>query len=237
MTAGPRCPSVMAMALASTIISAVGDLLVLVALIVAVKALNTANGARTEALTADQTASRERLQAANREIESVQLASQSLEQARAAAREADQREREAAERNEAAAIAAAERDRAASELAAAHAQEAFLERQYERVLTVGQLVEDMFWAIQAFRQMGTGVADVPREIWMPQRNALRHRLVGLKSALPSCQRIVDAGTAYQAFDGCVLSRNEVEIELQRIDGALDDLHAAFRMRAPTQTPG
>jgi hypothetical protein len=50
----------MAMKLANTIISVVGDLLVLVALIVAVKALNTANGARADAVTADQTASQER---------------------------------------------------------------------------------------------------------------------------------------------------------------------------------
>jgi hypothetical protein len=226
----------MAMTLASTIIGAVGDLLVLIALIVAVKALNTANGARADALTADQTASGARLQAANREIESVRLASESLEQARAVAREADQRERAAAERNEAAAIAAAQRDQAASELAAAHAQEAFLERQYERVMTVGQLVEDMFWAIQTFRENGADVANVPKDIWMPERNALRHRLVGLKAALPSCQRIVDAGTAYQAFEGCVLSRNEVEVELQRIDRALEDLHTVFRMRDQTQTP-
>jgi hypothetical protein len=204
--------------LVNTIIGVVGDLLVLIALIVAVKALNTANGARVDALSADEKASQARLQAANREIESVRLAEQSLDQAREAAREASQREREAAER------------------ATAYAQEAFLERQYERVLTVGQLVEDMFWAIQAFQEKGTDLADVPKETWMPQRNGLRHRLVGLKAALPSCQRIVDAGTAYQAFEGCVLSRNEVERELQRIDRVLDEMHAAFRVRAPTQTP-
>jgi hypothetical protein len=201
--------------LVNTIIGVVGDLLVLIALIVAVKALNTANGARVDALTADEKASQARLQAANREIESVRLAEQSLDQAREAAKEASQREREAAER------------------ATAYAQEAFLERQYERVLTVGQLVEDMFWAIHAFQEKGTDLADIPKEIWMPQRNALRHRLVGLKAALPSCQRIVDAGTAYQAFEGCVLSRNEVERELQRIDRVLDEIHAAFRVRAPT----
>lgn len=233
MTSGPCCPSVMPMELASTIIGAVGDLLVLVALIVAVKALNTANGARADALTADQTASEARLEAANREIESVRLASESLEQARAAAREANQQARKAALRNAEAATAAAKREQAASDLAAARAQEALLERRYERVLTVGQLVEDMFWAIQTFRQNGTETADVPKETWMPQRNGLRHRLVGLKTALPSCQRITDAGTAHQAFEGCVLSRNEVEIELQRIDRALDDLHTAFRDRAQT----
>jgi flagellar biosynthesis GTPase FlhF len=204
--------------LVNTIIGVGGDLLVLIALIVAVKALNTANSARVDALTADQKASQARLQAANREIEGVRLAEQSLDQARKAAEEASQREREAAER------------------ATAYAQEAFLERQYERVLTVGQLVEDMFWAIQTFQENGAEFADVPKEVWMPQRNGLRHRLVGLKAALPSCQRIVDAGTAYQAFEGCVLSRNEVERELQRIDRALDEIHAAFRVRAPTQTP-
>jgi hypothetical protein len=224
------------MVLANTIIGAVGDLLVLVALLVAVRALDTANGARGDARTADQKASEARLQAANREIESVRLASESLEQARAVAREADQREREATERYEAAAIAAAERDQAAAERAVAYAQEAFLERQYERVLTVGQLVEDIFWAIQAFREAGTEVANVPKEIWMPQRNGLRHRLVGLMTALPSCQNIVDAGTAYQAFEGCVRTRNEVERELQRIDRALDDLHTALS-RAHTQTTG
>lgn len=71
---------------------------------------------------------------------------------------------------------------------------------------------------------------------MPLRNGLRHRLVGLKAALPSCQRIVDAGTAYQAFDGCVASRNEVEVELQRIDGALETLRTAFRVRVRAQPP-
>lgn len=101
----------------------------------------------------------------------------------------------------------------ASELAAVRTHEAFLERRYERVLAVGQLVEDMFWALQTFTSNGTQAADVPEEIWMPQRNGLRHRLVGLKEALPSCQRITDAGTAYQAFERCVLSRNEVEREL------------------------
>ena len=63
------------------------------------------------ALTAEQTASEARFQAANREIESVRLASESLEQARAAAREADQREREAAVPSEAPAISATERIR------------------------------------------------------------------------------------------------------------------------------
>jgi hypothetical protein len=95
------------MGLASTITGAVGDLLVLIALIVTVKALNTANGARSEAVAADKTASKARLEAANREIESVHLASESLEQARTATREASQREREATERGEAAAAAAA----------------------------------------------------------------------------------------------------------------------------------
>lgn len=225
-----------AMALATMIIGAVGDLLVLIALIVAVKALNTANGARAEAIAADQTASEARLQAADREIKGVGFASELLEQARAAAREADQREREAAERSEAAAIAAADRDQAATERATAYAQETFLERQYERVLTVGQIVEDMFWAIQTFREQGAKAADVPQEIWMPQRNGLRHRLVGLKAALPSCQGIIDAGTAYQAFEDCVHSRNEVEVELRRIDGALDDLRTAFRTRVHIHTP-
>lgn len=39
-------------------------------------------------------------------------------------------------------------------------------------------------------------------------------MVGLKEALPSCERITDAGTAAQAYEGCVLGRNEVERELQ-----------------------
>lgn len=76
----------MVMALANTIISVVGDLLVLITLIVAVKALNIANGARADALTADETASKERGRAADREIESVRLASELLEQSRAAAK-------------------------------------------------------------------------------------------------------------------------------------------------------
>jgi hypothetical protein len=221
------------MELANTIISVVGDLLVLVTLIVAVKALNTANCARTDALTADETASKERVRAADREIESVRLASELLGQARSAAENADLRERQAARRSQAAATAAAQREQAASELAAARAQEALLERRYERVLTVGQLVEGMFWALQVYETNELGSGDVPKEIWMPQRNGLRHRMVGLKEALPSCQRITDAGTAAQAFEGCVLSRNEVERELQRIDGVLDNLHAA--QVAPTDS--
>jgi hypothetical protein len=71
---------------------------------------------------------------------------------------------------------------------------------------------------------------------MPQRNGLRHRVVGLKAALPLWRRIVDAGNAYQAFEGSVLSRNEVEVELQRIECALDDLRSAFRVRVHIQTP-
>lgn len=221
------------MELANTIIGVLGDLLVLIALIVAVKALNTASGARTDALAADQTASEERVKAAEREIESTRLAAELLEQTRAAARAASLRERQAVLRSEAAAIAAAQRDGEASKLSAIRTQEAFLERRYERVLAVGQLVEDMFWALQTFQSNETQDTEVPREIWMPQRNGLRHRLVGLKEALPSCQRITDAATAYQAFEGCVLSRNEVERELQRIDGALEDLHAA--LDAPTNS--
>jgi hypothetical protein len=150
----------------------------------------------------------------------VQASAESLGQARNAAREADRR-----------ALGAAERDQAAAERAVARDQEAFLERQYERVLAVGQLVEEMFWAIEQYREKGgVAAADVPKEIWMPQRNGLRHRLVGLKAALPSCEQIIDAGTAYQAFEGCVHSRNEVEVELHRIESALDELRAAFRVR-------
>ncbi len=113
----------------------------------------------------------------------------------------------------------------AAELAVTHAQEAFLERQHERVLKVGQLVDDMSWAI-AHYQSGD---DVPNHVWMPQRNELRHLLIGLKSPLPSCQQIIDAGTAFQAYESCALSRNEVEAELQRIDNAIETLHTAFRV--------
>lgn len=88
----------------------------------------------------------------------------------------------------------------------------------------------MFWAIQPYTEQQVSPAEVPRHIWMPARNALRHRLVGLKAALPSLQLIIDAGTAFQAFDGCVRCRNEVEVELQRIAGAVDQLHTAFRVR-------
>lgn len=87
------------MVLVIMIISAVGDLLVLIALIVAVKALNIVNGACAEAITADQAALEARLQAADREIESVRFASESLGQACAAARGLIKREREVVERS------------------------------------------------------------------------------------------------------------------------------------------
>jgi hypothetical protein len=113
----------------------------------------------------------------------------------------------------------------AAQLARAQAQEAFLARQHERVLKVGRLVDEMFWAINPYRPGD----EVPKHIWMPQRNELRHLLIGLKSPLPSCQKIIDAGTAFQAYESCVSVRTEVEVELQRIDSALEILHAAFRV--------
>jgi hypothetical protein len=127
--------------------------------------------------------------------------------------------------------AAAAAQREAAQLATAQVQEAFLERQHERVLRVGQLVDEMFWAIAPYSHPGDAV---PKDIWMPQRNELRHLLIGLKSPLPSCQRIIDAGTAFQAHENCVTARTEIEVELQRIDSALERLHTAFRVTLPAQ---
>jgi RNA polymerase-binding transcription factor DksA len=183
--------------LASTIIGAVGDLLVLVALVVAVRALNTANGARADAIAADKEAVAARKEAASREIEAQRLAVEAATKAEDRAAASENRERRSAIR-----------DIGLQEIAD-------LERRRDRVERIGQLVEDLFWRVE---QSNDGLN---RAQWMPLRNSLRHQLVGLANDLPECARIQDAGTAEQAFGMCVNARAEIERELTRIDAALD----------------
>lgn len=151
----------------------------------------------------------------------VQTTRSLVEQARSAEAEADRRARDAADRAEAAAAAAAERDREASERAAARDREVFLTRRWEQVLQVGQVVEDMFWRVAPFRDKPAH--EVPGNVWMPQRNSLRHLLVGLSEAIPAGEEVVDAATAGQAFGGCARARAEVERELKRVEDELTAL--------------
>jgi hypothetical protein len=209
------------MQLANTIIGALGDVLVLIALIVAVRALTTANGERADVQGAEDAAVQARREAADREIEANKLAAQT-------ARDAALRAQDAAERDEAAAMAAdlraqeaAQRDLDTAQRQLGFEEIADLERRRDRVYRIGQLVEDLFWRVHESDQ------ELDRPQWMPLRNNLRHQLIGLTAALPECTRIVDAGTAAQADGICVNARVEIEAELTGIEDSLADARSVL----------
>lgn len=219
------------MELANTIIGALGDVLLVVTLVYVVRTLVTANGTRTDAQTADQAGSRDRQEAARLQKDAIDRAEAAAiaaaERDKAAATAADERARAAAIAAEAAAVAADERDKAAAKrqqaanwLSVLMGQIAGLEQRRERVQAVGQIVEDLFWTLHPWAH---DLLNVGREQWMPYRNSLRHLMVGLKSGLPNCARILDAGTASVAYDDCVGARLEVERELESIDTQLNGM--------------
>jgi hypothetical protein len=198
----PRAHTVVCMDLANTIISATGDLLVLISVLILVWTLKAVNGARTDAQTAEQAASKARKEAADRQI----VAQQEAEQA---TRAADQRARDAVAR-----------DRQAAERAADWQREMALERRRERVEKIGELVEDIFWTL-APPGGGDGAGqDLAYQHWMPVRNQIGHLLVGLSKDLPECANLLNDATASSALGHARLAREEVRLELERIDGAL-----------------
>jgi Na+-transporting methylmalonyl-CoA/oxaloacetate decarboxylase gamma subunit len=158
------------MQLADTIIGAAGDLLVLIALVVAVRALGTANEARADALKAENEAAEARRESVAREIEAQKVAEQ-------AAADADRRAREAAKRDE----------KAADRQVAIHRM-TVLERRRERVVQIGALVEQLFSLVEPSSRGET----VAPQTWMPYRNHLGQLLVGLCHARnsPSASRQV-----------------------------------------------
>ena len=190
------------MDLANTIISATGDLLVLISVVVLVRTLTAVNGARVDAQTAEQAASKARKDAADRQIAAWHQAEQ-------AARAADERARDAASR-----------DRQAAERAADWQREMALERRRERVEKIGELVEDIFWRL-APPGGGDGPGQsLPYQGWMPERNRIGHLLVGLSKDLPECANLLNDAEASSALDHARLGREEIRLELERIDGAL-----------------
>jgi hypothetical protein len=134
----------------------------------------------------------------------VEAAKQTVELAIEAAKAADQR-----------AAAAAERDRKSALRALAFGEIEDFERRRDRVERIGQLIEDLFWRIEQSEQA------LEKAAWMPLRNSLRHQLIGLAADLPNCARIVDAGTATQAFGLCVNARTDIEQALARFGSAIE----------------
>jgi hypothetical protein len=218
------------MQLANTIIGAAGDLLVLVALIVAVRALGTANGARADALNAENEAAAARKESVAREIDAQYRAMEEAKKGDERARDAAARERGAAlreiEARKLAEQAAANADRRAREAAkrdekAADRQVAIhrmtmLEWRRERVVQIGALVEQLFWLVEPSSRGET----VAPQAWMPYRNHLGQLLVGLKDGLPTCASILNDAATSSVMEHSKNGRQEVEVELARIDEEL-----------------
>jgi hypothetical protein len=129
--------------------------------------------------------------------------------ARATVREAKRARLDA---DQAAKDAAADRHRAAED-AAADRREAELTRMIRRVERAGEIVEDLFWEAPGDRLRGSSR-------WMRLRNHLGVALVGLDGQLPKCAAILNAATADRAFDGAVEARQEVLLELDRLNKEL-----------------
>lgn len=190
------------MNLANTIISAAGDLLVLISVVILVRTLTAVNGARADAQTAERAASKARKDAADREIAAQHQAEQ-------AAMAADQRARDAAAL-----------DRQAAERAADWQREMTLERRRERVEKIGELVEDIFWTLAPPNGRDGPGQNLSYQHWMPERNRIGHLLVGLSKDLPECAKLLNDATASSALGHAQLGREEVRLELERIDAAL-----------------
>lgn len=195
-----RAHTVVCMDLANTIISAAGDLLVLISVVILVWTLTAVNGARTDAQTAEQNASKARKDAADREIAAKH-------QAEEIARAADQRARDAVAR-----------EAKAAERAADWQRELSLDRRRDRVVRIGELVEEIFWTLAADSE---GPAYNPSsQQWMRERNRIGHLLVGLKTDLPECTKLLSAATPSSALDQARMAREEIQAELEHIDKEL-----------------
>jgi len=148
----------------------------------------------------------------------------SLAQAKAASVEADQRAQEAAARAAVTAVAAAERDRVAAERAAARDRESFLEHRYERVLQIGELVEDMFWRLEQFRDWGP--EHVGRTSGCRNVTASAFGSSASTRPFPRASGSLMPGRICRRSTAACSPRQEVEIELTRIDGEPAALRAA-----------
>ena|SRR2546428_6517633 len=95
--------------------------------------------------------------------------------------------------------------------AAARADER--DRLRARIVRVGEIVEQIFWA-----------AHKEQPDWMAARNRLRHALVGLTDRLPVCAELPNvASTPGQAVAAASRARDEVEGVLHRLEGGLDQM--------------
>ena len=86
-----------------------------------------------------------------------------------------------------------------------------LDRDRQRLEKISQTVEDLFGEVAQ-----ANPSDRPQSHWYTPRNQLRTLLVGLEDELPTCARIVNAGTAYQALDLIPTARNEIEAALRQL---------------------
>lgn len=83
-------------------------------------------------------------------------------------------------------------------------------------------MESLFWIVEPAER---GVVVAPQE-WNPQRNRIRHLLVGLKQDLPNSALLERDATTSSAYEHAKLGREEIEVELRRIDSELDKLRSA-----------
>jgi hypothetical protein len=134
--------------------------------------------------------------AAGAAVWSVRLAKQAVRAARETIEltEAARRDAEAARRDAEAARRDAERD-----------------RHRHRLVLVGEIVEDVFWAAEQDLKYNPAT-----DGWKDPRNRLRHALVGLTEELPRCVAIVNAGGAAMAKGAASIARDEVEQALRRL---------------------
>lgn len=141
----------------------------------------------------------------------LRKAKQTLNEARAARRDAERAAKDVAVERRA---AADDRHQAAVDRreAVADRREAEYDRERRRLVRVGEIVEDLFWAAELAGRGG----QVAAGNWMSQRNVLRHALVGLHSRLPAAVDILNSATPDQAFGAASQARQEVEHELDRL---------------------
>jgi hypothetical protein len=189
------------MNLTNTIISMVGDLLVLLSAVILVWTLIAVNGARTDAQAAERAAVKARKDATDREITAQQQAEKNAKAADQWARDAAAREARAAERT------------------VDWQRELSLERRRDCVVRIGELVDGIFWTLSQPGSEGPA-NNVSIQQWMPERNRIGRLLVGLKTDLPECTRLLSAAAASSALEHARLARGEIDLELEYIDKEL-----------------
>ena len=100
---------------------------------------------------------------------------------------------------------------AARREAVADRREAERERRRQRLIHVGEIVEEVFWAAEADTHYEPHTRG-----WMAARNRLGHALVGLMDELPRCLLVRDAASALDARRNASNARVEIEEALRRV---------------------